>query len=398
MKRLPLLNYRVFEANVVLKSYNDRFIDMFGADALFMQLSKESNSREIALFAGGLCFRRWITTKGCHGKYLIVISNCQTDRKLNLRKCVNFPTWQPRASSHSTKVTQREWSYKYFAERRDEACLITCSARDPTSPYISSITSFMKLRVWCTRNFAVSPKICERTPCGRNFRQNLRHEAEYKGSIDLLHNGSSTSNRNRNHWVHLRWSPDDRRWKTHGRLIRTLTNCCDWLKCDPSHRYCKMGPLPYCQSWYHCLVQSRALTGWNAAILWREKHSSHQIGHSEGAAARITTMTTEITRTVPYRLCFSWMQMTYFSCWRLIWVQLLLVLPHSQAQPITRSNCFKPTSSNEMILLVKNKDTSPCNGWPIFSFTLFGVLCREKRRIEFKMRGIIRNQKNFPVA
>ena len=68
MERLPMLNYRVFEANVVLKSYNDRFINMFSANALFMQLRKESASREIALFDGGLCFRRWITTKGCHGK------------------------------------------------------------------------------------------------------------------------------------------------------------------------------------------------------------------------------------------------------------------------------------------------------------------------------------------
>jgi hypothetical protein len=64
---MPFLNYRAFEATIVLKSYNDRLIDMFDASTLFERLCGEAEDREMLKCGSALCLKR-ISVNGSHCK------------------------------------------------------------------------------------------------------------------------------------------------------------------------------------------------------------------------------------------------------------------------------------------------------------------------------------------
>ena len=64
-----MLNYRAFEADIVLKSYRDRLIDMFDASTLFKRLCVEAEERDLIDCGTGLYFKRNISVKGCHCKF-----------------------------------------------------------------------------------------------------------------------------------------------------------------------------------------------------------------------------------------------------------------------------------------------------------------------------------------
>ena len=63
---MPMMNYRAFEATIVLKSYGDARIDMFDSDVLFDRLWAEAKERDMELCGAGLYFKRGISVKGCH--------------------------------------------------------------------------------------------------------------------------------------------------------------------------------------------------------------------------------------------------------------------------------------------------------------------------------------------
>lgn len=64
---MPFLNYRAFEATVVLKSYNDRLINMFDAGTLFKRLHVEAEDREMLRCGNSLCLKP-ISLNGSHCK------------------------------------------------------------------------------------------------------------------------------------------------------------------------------------------------------------------------------------------------------------------------------------------------------------------------------------------
>lgn len=63
-----MLNYRAFEATIVLKSYRDRLIDMFDATTLFERLYYEAGDHDMIPCGDGLCFKKGISVRGCHCK------------------------------------------------------------------------------------------------------------------------------------------------------------------------------------------------------------------------------------------------------------------------------------------------------------------------------------------
>jgi hypothetical protein len=63
------MNYRAFEATIVLKSYEDRFIGMFNSEDLFSRLFIEAEERDMIRCGNGLCFKKGISVRGCHCKY-----------------------------------------------------------------------------------------------------------------------------------------------------------------------------------------------------------------------------------------------------------------------------------------------------------------------------------------
>ena len=65
--RMPFLNYRAFEATIVLKSYHDRLIDMFDASSLFERLCVEAEDREMLRCGDALCLKT-ISVEGSHCK------------------------------------------------------------------------------------------------------------------------------------------------------------------------------------------------------------------------------------------------------------------------------------------------------------------------------------------
>ena len=65
---MPCLNYRAFEATIVLKSYNDRLIDMFETGALFERLCIEAEDRDTLSCGNALCLKQ-ISVKGSHCKF-----------------------------------------------------------------------------------------------------------------------------------------------------------------------------------------------------------------------------------------------------------------------------------------------------------------------------------------
>jgi len=57
------LNYRVFQANVILKSYHDTKINMFDSSSLFSKLTHFAEDRDMSPFIGALYFKRPIVVK-----------------------------------------------------------------------------------------------------------------------------------------------------------------------------------------------------------------------------------------------------------------------------------------------------------------------------------------------
>ena len=72
--RMPILNYRAFEATVVLKSYRDRYIDLFDAQTLFQRLYEEADDRDMLRCGIGLCFKKGISVRGSHCKHRFVLT------------------------------------------------------------------------------------------------------------------------------------------------------------------------------------------------------------------------------------------------------------------------------------------------------------------------------------
>lgn len=64
---MPFLNYRVFEATIVLKSYKDSMIDMFDAKTLLERLGTEAEDREMTQCGQDVCLKT-ISVKGSHCK------------------------------------------------------------------------------------------------------------------------------------------------------------------------------------------------------------------------------------------------------------------------------------------------------------------------------------------
>ena len=63
-----MLNYRVFEANLFLKSFKSRMIDKFDSLALLQGLRAEAEERDLIQCGASLCFRRGINVKGSQCK------------------------------------------------------------------------------------------------------------------------------------------------------------------------------------------------------------------------------------------------------------------------------------------------------------------------------------------
>ena len=68
-----MLNYRAFEADIVLKSYCARLIDMFDTTTLYKRLCVEAEQRDLIDCSSGLYFKRNISVKGCHCKLCVGI-------------------------------------------------------------------------------------------------------------------------------------------------------------------------------------------------------------------------------------------------------------------------------------------------------------------------------------
>ena len=63
-----MLNYRVFEAHLVLKSFKNKMIDKFDSVELLHGLHVEAEERDLIRCGAGLCFKRGISVKGSHCK------------------------------------------------------------------------------------------------------------------------------------------------------------------------------------------------------------------------------------------------------------------------------------------------------------------------------------------
>ena len=68
--RMPFLNYRAFEATIILKSYNDRLIDMFDANILFERLCIEAEEQDMLRCGNALCLKP-ISVNGSYCKSLL---------------------------------------------------------------------------------------------------------------------------------------------------------------------------------------------------------------------------------------------------------------------------------------------------------------------------------------
>lgn len=68
-----MLNYRIFEANVVLKSYKNNMIDRFDSKTLLDGLRDEADERDLVRCGEGFCFRRGISIKGCHCESCLIL-------------------------------------------------------------------------------------------------------------------------------------------------------------------------------------------------------------------------------------------------------------------------------------------------------------------------------------
>ena len=80
---MPFLNYRAFEATIVLKSYRDRLIDMFDASILFQRLCVEAEDREMLRCGNALCLKP-ISIKGSHCKSISEHHTCTSGQSTKL--------------------------------------------------------------------------------------------------------------------------------------------------------------------------------------------------------------------------------------------------------------------------------------------------------------------------
>lgn len=79
------LKYAVFEATIVLSSYQDKFIDFYDSNRLFGYLfSNASNHDMIVCNADGLCFKQSIPVHGSECKIVHVILGVQLDHYLTV--------------------------------------------------------------------------------------------------------------------------------------------------------------------------------------------------------------------------------------------------------------------------------------------------------------------------
>lgn len=104
--RIPKLNYRVFEATVILKNYKDKFISKFNGQELFQRLYAEAEEREMIRCEQGLCFKKGISVRGSHCKYLFVLCLCERVVKINLLcnalRCLFLDTKRDRVQQNAT--------------------------------------------------------------------------------------------------------------------------------------------------------------------------------------------------------------------------------------------------------------------------------------------------------
>ena len=98
--RLPALNFRVFEAHLVLKSYKDPMIDKYDSVALLNRLHIESIERDLVRCGASICFKKGISVKGSFCKLriakLAAVHLCPISHVLNSfmlpdpRSCRNY--------------------------------------------------------------------------------------------------------------------------------------------------------------------------------------------------------------------------------------------------------------------------------------------------------------------
>jgi hypothetical protein len=65
---MKALNYRAFEATIILRSYRDRLIDLFDGKSLFERLYDDADDRDMLRCGEGIAFKKGISMKGCHCK------------------------------------------------------------------------------------------------------------------------------------------------------------------------------------------------------------------------------------------------------------------------------------------------------------------------------------------
>lgn len=70
-----MLNYRVCEAYLVLKSFKNKMIDKFDSVALLHGLHVEAEERDLIRCGAGLCFKRGVSVKGSHCTYTYPITS-----------------------------------------------------------------------------------------------------------------------------------------------------------------------------------------------------------------------------------------------------------------------------------------------------------------------------------
>jgi hypothetical protein len=85
-----MLNYRAFKATIVLKSYRDRLINLYDANALFQRLDLNAADRELLRCGDSLCFKKSIiSVKGSHCKWPLKHHHGGRERECNFLRLAN---------------------------------------------------------------------------------------------------------------------------------------------------------------------------------------------------------------------------------------------------------------------------------------------------------------------
>eukprot|EP00934_Nitzschia_sp_Nitz4_P004171 Nitzschia sp. Nitz4//scaffold20_size174350//160042//170970//NITZ4_002134-RA/size174350-augustus-gene-0.39-mRNA-1//1//CDS//3329541905//4161//frame0 len=64
-KRMPRLNYRLFEARLILKSFQNAMINKSDGNSLLLGMISEAEERDLISCGEGVCFKKVIAVKGC---------------------------------------------------------------------------------------------------------------------------------------------------------------------------------------------------------------------------------------------------------------------------------------------------------------------------------------------